>query len=1018
MSQKRQLPIVDDGYLYVGENNEKRIPVDSPAWFRALSDLRSFVYKESDYYLTIRSEKRRNSYYWYGYRRIDGKLKKIYLGRDADLTLEKLKSSAAKIVELRSQPTSPLTPPQAQLSIEHDNNTLLFTKLRIPAIPQRMVFRQRLTARLRRPQKEVPERMYQRRSRPFFTTVVAPSGYGKSTLLSEWVQTIPHESVAWVSLEKEDNDLYQFWRYVVAALQLAIQKHELDFGHNTANRLRGLQLPPIRTILKTLLNEIQANHYSFILILDDYHLIDTEEIHETIVYFLSHCPARLHLIISSRTSPPLRLGRLRTQCHMTELRQDDLKLTEAEVKTLLHKSGHVSSQITHHLVEKTDGWVTGLNLALLAMEQDPTDTMRVLEKGHRYFTDYFFDHVWQQQSVEVRQFLLYTALLDKFSVALSSKITQFSQQQVTRILAQLTDNNLFLITLDHEHGWYRYHDLFSQALQRILVKSEPHLIPMLHRRAANWYLAMEHLSEGLHHLTMAEEWFEVAALLQENGVLLLQQGRLTQLIRWIQSLPEAILNEHSKLMLTYARVLMLTGDVMALEAWLNYLEGSTPINSPIHAEVQQIRLIVHGIEENPHAPEGDWWESLDALTVSINHWSNGHTSEAIVASERAIRTGNSVGNDAIVLLATSNIAFIHMLTDALNEGLYLARQTLVDFDLDEQMVLAGETQPNLAISPLIMAIGYALYERDELHESLRYFQRAKLMCEQFGRVNYLIAVHVLIARALGGIEQPENAQMMIAQGVTLAGETQITFWPQSEVLAYQAWIWLHYGDMAKAVAWMNGFELNPTMADIQTQSISYWVYAEILMRQEAYQQAISIYEKLLTISPKGIRTEPGYKLWIGYAIALYGTGEHNRALDIMKKVLVHTQTEGYMRHFLNWHEPCSTLLSHLLAEQKVTPALLRYTQVLLRHLQSHVEKQRKHLSSSNEQNTCTPIIEFTTRELDILRLLEKRLTNQEIADQLVLSPNTVKSHLANIYRKLEVNRRDLAVKRFRTLQSQ
>ena len=1012
MGRKKALPTVKVNYFY--GNDGQRVPVGSAAWFEMLPTLRSFIYEEGELYLTVRCEKRRNGRYWYGYRRVEGKLKKVYLGNDTLLTYEKLKTSAAKLVGLAPQPKHPPAVAETIPPSEQDNQTLLFTKLRIPATPQRIVARQRLTIQLQSPAIHLPERMHQRRSKPYFTTLIAPSGYGKSTLLSEWVQTIPHQRVAWVSLEEEDNDLYQFWRYVVAALQLGL--NDDHFGQNIVKLLHGLQLPPIRTILKLLLNEIQGYHDNIILIFDDYHFIQAEEINQAIGYFLAHCPARLHVVISSRIPLPLPLGRLRTQCHMTELRQSDLKLTEAEVQILLQKRGYARHPIAQQLLEKTDGWVTGLNLALLAMEQNPTNTIRILEMGHHYFTDYFFDNVWQQQPKEVAQFLLYTALLDTFSVPLAAEMTQYTRHQASHILAHLEESNLFLITLDQVHGWYRYHHLFSQALRRILTQAEPQIIPTLHRRAANWYLAIDHLSEGLHHLLLAEAWSEVAALLQENGLPLMQQGKLTQLIRWIQSLPETVLNEHTKLMSICARALMLTGDLMVLEAWLNYLEQSTTPNSPTHVEVEQIRTIVHGIEENPHVPEGNWWESLDALTVSINYWADGRVDDAVAASEQAIRAGQSIGNDAIVLLAASNIAFIYALTGELNRGLQFANQTLMRFGFDEKSMLAEKTQPNLAISPLLMTVGYALYERNELHESLRYFERAKALCEQLGRIDYLTAAHILTARTLGAIARPEDAHAMMVDGVALARESKITFWPLPDTLAYQAWVWLHYGEREKAVAWMAGLERadEGETAVSPTHAISHWVRAEILTMQQAYAQAIPIFEKLLALSDKGIRTEPGYKLWLGYAIALYGVGEREKALDILEQVLTQTEREGYVRHFLNWYRPCSILLHDLLTRRTVTPALARYAQTLLTTLQAHAVKLGDPLAPAQQANA--PLIHLTARELDVLHYLEKGLTNREIAAQLVLSPNTVKSHLAHIYRKLEVSGRETAVARFRALQ--
>ncbi|MEM7800122.1 MAG: LuxR C-terminal-related transcriptional regulator [Chloroflexota bacterium] len=573
--------------------------------------------------------------------------------------------------------------------------------------------------------------------------------------------------------------------------------------------------------------------------------------------------------------------------------------------------------------------------------------------------------------------------------------------------------NLFLIVLDQERGWYRYHHLFRQALREILSRSQPAQIPSLHQRIAAWYATHADIENGLHHLVEAECWEEVATQLQKHGVELLQKGKVTRLLRWTERLPDENLMQHPRLMSIYARGLMLSGDLLAVDTWLSYLEQSSAANSATYQEVQQIRAVVQGIEQNPYGPEEAWWDSLTAFTLAINHWANGRVDAAITASERAIEIGQSVGNDAIVMLAASNITFIHIFNGSLSKGLKLARQTLIKFGLSEEQLLDKTFQPNPAVSPLLMAIGYGLYERNELEESLRYYQRARILCEQIGRLDTLIGVYMLLTRTWNALGYPETSQQMISKALKLTREANLTLWPISEAIAYHAWLCLHQGDVVYATSWIEQFDPHPNEAAIREHALEYSVCAEIWLALGDYQKAIHIYEQLLSFSERGVRTEPVYKMWLTYAIALYFDGQHLQALDMFTQVLNFTEKEGYLRHYVLWYEASCLLLEQIIASDTTSASLQRYA----RRLQKRLDAQTVSgpITESERQDALAKLNSLSTRERAVLHLVEKKLTNQEIAVQLVLSINTVKSHLSSIYRKLGVRSREAAVRHLRSL---
>ena len=988
---KPPIPVVRNNLLMGADTAVSFIEVGSPAWFEALERLKSFAYEsEAGHTFTARREKRRRGEYWYAFRRRGGKVRKAYLGRPNALTPALLAQKAAELAGAvsRSVPDGPVEPPA------NADTLLLATKLRIPAIPHNMVYRPRLTNQIQLPLAEPAHRSHMRRSRPLLTIVIAPAGYGKSTLLSEWGRMHRSTRLAWLSLEAEDNDVYQFWRYVLAALQTASP----SLGNAARTMLQGFQPPPIQTILITLLNEIQEHPHHLALVLDDYHLIREAVIHESLAFFLKHCPARLHLVIASRTPLPLALGRLRTRCHLTEITQEDLRLTREEGARFLQQDSRLSldAETITRLAKQTDGWAAGLNLAALALYKckDPDSVMAALEGRHAYLTDYFFENVWQEQTPDVQRFLLYTAVLENFNVSLSTAVTQLPH--AARILAHLRAINLFLVVLDEERGWYRYHHLFSRALRHLLQQTEPDVIPELHRRAAEWHLAREHTAEGLRHLIAAEEWGRMAAVLENAALPLLRQGKVTRLIAWLQTLPEVVLQENPALMSTYARALMLTGEMKALETWLDNLEKITASRS-VQAEVRQIRAVLDGREGETAVSSDYWWESLDAFTLSISHWTQYRMEAGYRAAERAAVAGRAIGNDSIALLAGSNLAFLRACQGDLRGGLQIARRELRLAGLDEREIVDGRAQPNPAAGPLLMSIADVFYERDQLQRSLQYYRCAMSLNEQLGRVDYLMAGHMLIARTLGPLGQAAEAEAMIARGVTLARQSRITFWPPADAEAYQAWIWLHYGDVSRADVWARRAGLHPDDEAMAQRRVPYWAYAELLLARGECEAARRALSRLIAVSPRGTRIEPFAKLLWLYALALDGAGAAEQALTVAYQALLLMEPEGYVRPFLDWRGRSGLLLTRFLAQGIAAPPLTAYTQMLLETMEP----------------PGRPDVRLSRREVEILQLLELGLSNREIARRLVVSPNTVKTHLRNLYRKLEVNGREAAVRKMR-----
>jgi LuxR family maltose regulon positive regulatory protein len=820
--QYSYLPHVRDGALRFAPSaadEQTSALVGSTQWYDLLEQLDSYgVEDQSGRSFTARRERRDQQWYWYAYRKHGKKLRKVYLGKPDQLELARLQAAARDLADLQrqAQPVSSTDPLRAE------QVTAVFlrsTKLRIPPPPANLFRRPRLIQQLRRPLQDAPAAVdpNEPHTRTLLTLITAPAGYGKTTMLAQglgggrWeVDSAPANSqpptpnsplVAWLSLDAEDNDLQQFWHYVVAALQTSVP----ELGRQALMLLQEPQPPTIDDTVTALLADLQHTPHAVVLVLDDYHLIDTPAIHDSLAAFLTHCPACLHVVISSQTRPPLPFGRLRLRSDVTEIQAVDLRLTDEEGIALLSRDPRLAGnqQAIAAVLRKTDGWIAGVSLFALAL-QNHSDLETVLAEfdgSHRYLTEYFFESVWRQQSPTIQVFLLHTAILDNLTGSLCEALTGLPNG--SRMLAEIEQANLFLTALDQRPGWYRYHQLFLQALRRMLEQLHPEEVPALHRRAALWYLERRSIDDALRHLIAGQFFFEAAQMLEQHALRMLQQGDVARLLRWLGQLPQEIVHERPALLVIKARALMLAGELNALEAWLEHLESSSASES-ILGEVVRIRAIVgtSGVDgDSASVHERTAWESLDAFTLSMHSWSHNDTQASYAAAARAAQAGYASGLRSVSLLAASTMAGIHLVRGELCAARRVAHEGLALDHTTEAAVLAGTHQPHPTVGPLLMALGVIYYERNRLELAQQCLEKALELVIQLGREDFLFAVHLCLARTLVARGQQQAALALMQTGVNRARAGRIAFWPEADILAYQAWIWLHSGEPALAAQW-------------------------------------------------------------------------------------------------------------------------------------------------------------------------------------------------------------------------
>lgn len=1014
------LPRVRDSVLhYTTSAADEQTPifVGSAEWYQALEQIDSFGFEDQrGRSFTARREPRDQQWYWYAYRKQGKQLRKRYLGKTEQLAPARLQAAARDLAVLpcNAHPNASTTSLAPASVGPLSDGFFRPNRLQAPTPPANLLPRPRLTRQLRRPPQRVPAARQPGppRTQTLLTVITAPTGYGKSTLLSEWLHHEDDLNVGWLSLAREHNDIRHFWRDVIAALQASLA----DVGHQALLILQGPETFSIDAALTALLADLQCAPCPLVLVLDDFHHVDTPAIHTTLAAVLAHCPPHVHVVIASQTRPPLPYGRLRLRHDLTELQATDLRLTDEEGSALLRRDPRLGDhpQAIATVLRITEGWLTGVQLFLLALQRhgDLEAVLDTFDGTHPYLTEYVLESVWRQQPPEIQSFLLHTAILDQLSGPLCAAVT--GRPDGSQLLAQLAQANLFVTIVEGRPGWYRYHRLFGHVLRWMLEQLHPADLPTLHRRAAAWYLAQRASGDALRHLLAGQCWSEAAEVLDQDALPMLQDGDVARVLVWLGQLPQEVIRQRPALLLLKARALLLVGELNALDAWLEHLEASSA-STPMLEEVARIRRLV-GISAgrcgSATSGEGTDWENLDAFTRSMHRWAQDDIQASFAAAAQAAQLGHASGFRSIRLLAAGTMALLHLVGGELRAAQQVAYEALALAHTTEAAVLTGAQPPNPATAAIMLALGVTAYERNQLAVAQQRLGRALELGVQLGREDLLFATHLWLARTLAARGQRQEAGVLLQTGVRRARNGRLACWPEADVLAYQAWIRLQCGELALAAQWAEtaGVQLHDQRP--ASQRIVVWVYGEVLLAQAQYEDAATILGQLIQRTPqRGARTEPLLKLLVAHAIALFAQGQRGAALAVLERALDLGQREGYIRPFLDVAPQHTRALLELYCQKtRGEAARDRYVRQLL------AEGEAVLLSTAAPAGGILPALALSRREREVLRLVEAGLSNQEIAQKLVIEMNTVKSHLHRIYQRLRVRTRHQAVKHARTLQ--
>ncbi|MBK8900241.1 MAG: tetratricopeptide repeat protein [Anaerolineaceae bacterium] len=862
------------------------------------------------------------------------------------------------------------------------------------------------------------------------TLISAPAGFGKTTLISEWIAG-GERPFAWLSLDERDGDLTRFFTYFVAALQTVVS----DVGEKMLEALQNPQPPATESMLTTLLNEIAASPDEIALVLDDYHVLESPPVDQALTFLLEHLPPQLHLVITTREDPPLLLPRLRVRGLLTELRAADLRFTAAETAVFLRKvtSLELSAADVAALEKRTEGWVAGLQLAALSVQgrDDVHGFITAFAGDNRYIVDYLVEEVLQRQLPQVRQFLLQTSILDRLCGGLCSAVT--NQAESSTLLETLERGNLFVIPLDDRRQWYRYHHLFADVLRAYVLKEQPESVKTLHRRASHWYETNDLLTDAVHHALAAQD-FEHVADLAERAWPAMDRNRESHVwLQWVNKLPPEMIPARPVLGANCTWALLDQGELEAAEArlqaveqWLAQAEQSPETPSAYADAAQYATLpatvaaartylaLAHGdlpatqkyarqalrlIPADDHHRRG-----TPAALLGLATWASGDLTAAYSSFSGAMASYQKAGNTLYAITGTFILADIRLAQGRLREAVAIYERALQLAEEAGGAALRGTADLHTGLSELCL-------EQNDLEAAQNHLQQSKAL----GKETALPRWHYRYCLAQARLKAAAGALDEALEALDKADRHYVRG-PVPDLRTPAAWkarLWAALGRLPEAQRWADAQGLAVGDDLTYLREYDHITLVRILLAQgkqggaeRPLHEALTLLNRLLTAAEADGRTGSVLEILIQQALAHEANGDAPAALAKLARALALAEPEGYIRLFVDEGQPMAALLKKVQpdgSEQKVYVSKL---------LAAFAGEKGSEPATVGEQPLVEPL---SDRELEVLQLVAQGLTNRQIANRLFLALSTVKGHNRVIYGKLNVSRRTEAVARAREL---
>jgi len=892
------------------------------------------------------------------------------------------------------------------------DSQIIKTKLAVPQIHPNLVSRLRLSDQI--------ESGVQRGNK--LTLVAAPAGFGKTTAVSTWVHQ-NNRRVAWLSLDESEDELSLFWIYLLASIRTVLP----DFAETLFVALTGTPPTLVKGLLPALINELAELDESLILVLDDYHVIANQEINDSVSFLLEHQPQQFHIVIATRADPQIPVSRLRAQRSLTELREADLRFTSDEARSLLNDMMKLdlTNEDVKLLETRTEGWGVGLLLVAQSIQgrTDKSEFISAFSGSQHYILEYLIEEVLNRQSDKSRKFLLQTTILDRFCGPLCDVVTGENNSEKT--IRELSKNNLFIIPLDQDHIWYRYHHLFADLLVNFLQKEfAQDDVHQLHRSASQWYRDAEDFEKAIKYALSGKDYESAADLIEQIVDQVIARGQVKTLLGWIEAIPEKVINSRPRLLMHQGWVVFLSGKVTlasqklqqakrSLNAILegeerNFMHGRlSAMLSTITALTRDIPVAMAEAQEAlTYLPDDEYiYQARATRVLGVCHMFQGEMEQALEHLEQAKLQALKGQNNFLASEILSQMGTVRK-----HKGeLFLA------FDTYKQ-ILDLYDRPEASPPACLGYIGMAdiALEQNNLQAAEGYLNTGIELCQK-GNIGYALQPAYLINGLLKCAQGDHGGAL---EAIQMGDTRSRTGGGSLESILGLAWFqvrfYLNCGELEKARAWVLGENLPTGYSFDELPALLYEMHQSLLARvylmAGEFEKVLEIHEQVCSQAEAGGRPARVVEFHLFKAVALWNLGKIDEATLIFEKCLALAESGGIVRLFLEMGEAIIPLL------QKVKSKGARRDYIGKLEAAFNGQQVGVGKEAANIPSQGGLIEPLTEREIEVLRLMCEGHSNQAIADVIVVSVNTVKKHTSNIYGKLGVRNRAQAVLRAREIE--
>jgi LuxR family maltose regulon positive regulatory protein len=851
--------------------------------------------------------------------------------------------------------------------------------------------------------------------------VSAPAGFGKTTLVSDWIiqQEIP---TAWYSMDTSDNDAAEFLSYLITAIQGLYPQ----FGENALKLLHSPSQISQTAIVQLLINELLVLPTHFFLVLDDFHVIHNREVLNLLTYFIEHIPPNIHVVILTRADPLLPIAKLRSQHQLVELRAADLSFSANEIHFLFNRTLKLKLSLAdvQSLAYKTEGWIAGLQLIAIALHgrEDGSAFIQNFKGDNRYIMDYLIEEVLKIQTPEIKEFLLQTSLLKQLSGPLCDAVLDRPNSQT--ILEGLEKNNVFIISLDAERKWYRYHHLFADLLQQRLLLREKSAVMRLHTNASVWFEQNQLIPLAIEHRLQTQDYDKAIELLVEITEGMWENGQHASIMKYGALLPDELIKKNPGFSLFYAWVLITAGQIQKAAPFLASAEQLAMQNLAIGATTLDQKKLIgkiavalayqHSLLGRPEvilaycrtalenlSEEDPLWFSWGWYAVGTAQLANENLLESTEALKKALVFGKKSGNIYLITTIATTLAF--------NEGRlgrykvsYQRSVDLLDFLKENGYASLVKTDWTFAVLFANMAaIQYFWADLDEAAENIKI---AYNLCIHEADMTSKVLVLVVYAVVLHGQGDLAGAELKIKEMESIMQKHKVNPFRESMYIGIKATLLIIQNELEKARAFLelHGVETGKPIS--YAEEYRYMSLALLLMAEHKMDEAFRLLTQLYEMASAQNRIERMIETKVFLSMIYQATGEKQKALNSLTESLSYAAPDEILMYHLNYLEKINPLLQEVFKNQASAEAKLPLP--FLDKLKRAIEKRKK---------LPTVAFNLTTREREALQLMAGNLTNQEIADTLFISLNTVKTRLKDLYLKLEVDSRSKAVEKAKQL---